>query len=176
MYITLCIGIALALISSAYCQTPVTSQESPSYELTADEIDCSQVTRKCVATSNARVTSGTGDNAKVLTARTVTASMQAEGVAPDLTAQVIDAEGDVFLGAQGGKIQSIRSDKARYEPDSQKATFEGNVQVHFGPHIFKGDHATAELTQGNFSLKRNDQVPVSGLIYPGVLSENRQRT
>ncbi|MEI8295061.1 MAG: LPS export ABC transporter periplasmic protein LptC [Alphaproteobacteria bacterium] len=161
------IVIAIALMGSAYSQP---STPASAYEMTADAIDCNQKTRKCIATSNARITTGAGDATKVLTARNVTASMQEEGAPSN-----IDAEGDVFLEAQGGKIQSIRSDRAHYEPDKQTATFDGNVSLRFGSHTFKGDHATADLKQGNFTLKGAKQTPVSGLIYPGALSEKRRR-
>jgi len=165
------IVLTLVMASSTCCHTSPL-QESSAYEMTADEIDCNQETGKCIAKNNARIITGKGDQAKTLTAQAMTAKAKEQGIT---TSQMIGAEGDVFLEAQGGKIQSIRSDSASYEPDSQKAKFDGNVQVRFGSHVFKGGHAIAELKQGDFVLKRGSQIPVTGLIYPDAFSENRHR-
>jgi len=167
--------ISLVLMSHVYCQIPGSSEHA--YEMTADEIDCSQETRKCIAKKNARVSTGAKDQLKVLTAERLVASMQEEGKTSYAAPQIIDAEGNVLLKAQGGNtIQSIRADKARYEPYSQKAVFKGNVLVRFGSHVFRGNEVVAELGQGNFTLRGSQQSPVSGLIYLDTLSKNRHRT
>lgn len=160
------ITLFLALVNPVHCQTP--------YEMTADEIDCSQETRKCIAKKHARVSTGAKGQVKTLTAEVITASMQEEGAASHVASQVIDAEGNVVLKAQEDTI-SIRADKARYEPYSQKAVFKGNVLLRFGSHVFKGDEAAAELEEGNFILQGRPQAPVNGLIYPDALAKDRHR-
>lgn len=128
-------------------------------QITAETLECKPKENICIATGNAKVVKGQGNEAKTLKAKIIKAFLS-QDADKKLKVQRVEAEGQVHLIS--AQHEEVFSDQAEYDVATHKAFFNGHVEVKQGANRMTGPKGVADLKTGSYRMLSG----VSGVVIP----------